>query len=189
MRLRDPSEVQAGGLIFVAMTGLAANALVVWILGHTHSMNMRAARLHVLSDLGGSVVAVTAGIAIAVTGSARIDPLLSLVIVALIVVAAARLLRDAGYVLMDRVPRGIDLADVERSLRGLPGVMAVHDIHCWMITTGFVAFAAHLQVAPGHDPQRTIEDASRLLGERYGIAHTTLQPEVMEVFQPVEVRE
>jgi Co/Zn/Cd efflux system component len=67
--------------------------------------------------------------------------------------------------------------------------MAVHDIHCWMITTGFVAFAAHLQVAPGHDPQQTIEDASKLLGERYGIGHTTLQPEVMEVFQPVEVRE
>jgi len=186
MRLREPSEVEAGGLILVAFAGLVANALVVRILGHSHSMNIRAARLHVLSDLGGSVVAVAAGVAIAVTGATRVDPLLSLVIVALIVAAALRLLRDAVTVLLDRVPRGLDLAEVERALRELPGVLAVHDMHCWMITTEFIAFAAHLQVAPGHDPQRTIEDASRLLRERYGIGHSTLQPEVTPVYQPVE---
>jgi cobalt-zinc-cadmium efflux system protein len=189
IRLRHPSEVEAGGLILVALAGLVANAVVARILGHSHSMNMRAARLHVLSDLGGSVVAVTAGIVIALTGSSRFDPLLSLVIVALIVVAALRLLRDAVTVLLDRVPRGLDLGEVERSLRELPGVLAVHDMHCWMITTDFIAFAAHLQVAPAHDPQQTIEAASTLLGERYGIAHTTLQPEVTPVYQPVEVRE
>jgi cobalt-zinc-cadmium efflux system protein len=188
-RLRHPSEVEAGGLIVVASAGLVANGVVARILGHSHSMNMRAARLHVLSDLGGSVVAVMAGVVIALTGSSRVDPLLSLAIVALIVVAALRLLRDAVTVLLDRVPRGLDLAEVERSLRGLPGVLAVHDMHCWMITTDFIAFAAHLQVAPGHDPQQTIEAASTLLGDRYGIAHTTLQPEVTPVYQPVELRE
>jgi cobalt-zinc-cadmium efflux system protein len=189
MRLRHPSEVEAGGLIVVASAGLVANTVVARILGHSHSMNMRAARLHVLSDLGGSVVAVMAGVVIALTGSSRVDPLLSLAIVALIVVAALRLLRDAVTVLLDRVPRGLDLAEVERSLRDLPGVLAVHDMHCWMITTDFIAFAAHLQVAPGHDPQQTIEAASTLLSERYGIGHTTLQPEVTPVHQPVEVRE
>jgi cobalt-zinc-cadmium efflux system protein len=189
IRLRHPSEVEAGGLIVVASAGLVANGVVARILGHSHSMNMRAARLHVLSDLGGSVVAVMAGVVIALTGSSRVDPLLSLAIVALIVVAALRLLRDAVTVLLDRVPRGLDLAEVERSLRELPGVLAVHDMHCWMITTDFIAFAAHLQVAPGRDPQQTIEAASTLLGDRYGIAHTTLQPEVTPVYQPVEVRE
>ncbi len=188
-RLRNPSEVEAGGLILVAVAGLIANAVVARILGHSHSMNMRAARLHVLSDLGGSVAAVTAGVAIALSGSSRIDPLLSLVIVALIVFAALRLLRDAGYVLMDRVPRGIDLAEVERALRSVPGIVAVHDVHCWTITTGFVAFAAHLQVMPGHDPQRVIADAARLIEQRYDIAHTTLQPEVMEMLQPIEAVE
>lgn len=189
MRLRAPAEVEAGGLILVATAGLVANVVVARILGHSQSMNVRAARLHVLSDLGGSIVAVGAGVAIALGGSSRSDPLLSLVIVALITVAALRLLRDAGAVLMDRVPRGIDLAEVERSLREAPGVLAVHDMHCWTITTGFVAFAAHLQVAPGHDPQQAVEEASAVLRERYGIAHTTLQPEVVELYQPVEVGE
>jgi cobalt-zinc-cadmium efflux system protein len=189
MRLRHPSEVEAVGLIVVAFAGLVANAVVARMLGHSHSMNMRAARLHVLSDLGGSAVAVTAGVVIALTGSSRVDPLLSLAIVALIVVAALRLLRDAVTVLLDRVPRGLDLAEVERALRELPGVLAVHDMHCWMITTDFIAFAAHLQVAPGHDPQQTIEAASTLLAERYAIAHTTLQPEVTPVYQPVELRD
>ena len=78
---------------------------------------------------------------------------------------------------------------MERALRGVPGIVAVHDVHCWTITTGFVAFTAHLQVVPGHDPQRVIEEAAQLLEERYGIGHTTLQPEMVEVLQPVEARE
>ena len=83
MRLRAPAEVEAGGLILVATAGLVANVVVARILGHSQSMNVRAARLHVLSDLGGSIVAVSAGVAIALGGSTRFDPLLSLVIVAL----------------------------------------------------------------------------------------------------------
>lgn len=188
-RLMNPSEVKADGLILVAAAGLACNALAAVLLGHSHSMNVRAARLHVLSDLGGSVVAVAAGVLLAITDIDRIDSLLSLVIVALIVIAATRLLRDTAYVLMDRVPRGIDLGEVDRALRDLPGVRAVHDVHCWSITTEFIAFAAHLQVTPGYDPQRSIEEASALLHDRFGIGHTTLQPEVIPLHSLVEVGE
>jgi cobalt-zinc-cadmium efflux system protein len=73
---------------------------------------------------------------------------------------------------------------VEHALRHLPGVLAVHDIHCWEISSGLIAFAAHLEVAPGHEPQRTIEAATGLLRERFGIAHVTLQPEVLAVHRP-----
>ncbi|MFN8584337.1 MAG: cation diffusion facilitator family transporter [Dehalococcoidia bacterium] len=176
-RIGDPGDVHAAGLTAIAAIGLGSNAVTAVVLGHSHSMNMRAARLHVLSDLGGSVVAVIAGVAIGITGATRIDPVLSLVIVALVVVGAVRLLRAAVEVLMDRVPRGIDLAEVEGALLTVPGVAGVHDMHCWTIASGFIAFAAHLQLAPGADPQMSIEHAATILEGRYGIAHTTLQPE------------
>ncbi|MEZ4553735.1 MAG: cation diffusion facilitator family transporter [Dehalococcoidia bacterium] len=188
VRIGAPGDVAAGGLTAIAAFGLVSNALTAFVLGHAHSMNMRAARLHVLSDLGGSVVAVAAGVTIQITGATRVDPILSLVIVALIVVGAVRLLREAVEVLMDRVPRGIDLQEVERSLLAVPGVAGVHDMHCWTIASGFVAFAAHLQLAAGADAQASIERASAMLEREYGIGHTTLQPEEAPSPRLVEFR-
>ena len=180
-RMREPTEVHALGLTVVAVIGLGANVAQALILRGSHSVNVHAARLHVFSDLGGSVVAVAAGVTVALTGSTRVDPLLSLAIVVLVVVGALRLLRETLAILMARVPHDIDLAEVGAALRELPGVVAVHDMHCWTITSGFVAFVCHLQLAPGADVFEAIERSRVLLGERFGIDHVTVQPEPVQV--------
>ena len=184
-RLRAPAEVEAGGLVAVAAAGLAANVVMLLLLGHAHSLNARAARMHVVADLGGSVMAVAAGVVIALTGWQRADAVLSLAIVALIVAGAVRVLYEAASILMDRVPAGFDLDAVEGALRELDGVRGVHDTHCWTITTGFVAFACHLQVAPGYDSQRVVDEATLLLRTRFGMGHVTVQPDAAPLYEPL----
>ena len=180
-RLRSPSDVDAGGLIVVAMVGLVANAVQLVVLRGSHSVNVRAARLHVLSDFGGSIAAVTAGVVVALTGELRADAVLSLVIVVLIVIGATRLLVETVSILMASVPPGIDLAEVRTALLSVPGVLAVHDIHCWSVTTGFVAFVCHLEVASGSDATRVVAACAGTLRERFGIEHVTIQPEAPSV--------
>ena len=187
-RLRAPVEVDAAGLIAVASVGLIANVAAALILRGPQSVNVRAARLHVLSDLGGSVVVVSAGVLTALTGGTRIDPLLSLVSALLVVAGSVRLLRETFAILMARVPSGVDLGEVEGALRDLPGVVAVHDMHCWTITGGFIAFVCHLQIAPGAEVFDAVDDARTLLSQRFHIDHVTIQPEVAPVHQLDEVR-
>lgn len=186
-RLRSPEEIQGGGLLVIALIGLLANGLAWFVLKGSTSINVRAARLHVLSDLGGSVAAVTAGVLTLTTGWERADPLLSMIIVALVVFGALRLLYETLSILMARVPAGIDIGEVERELRALPGIVSVHDTHCWTITTGFVAFASHLQLAPGADAQTAVEQAAELLRGRFGIEHVTLQPDATPVLDPFAI--
>lgn len=175
-RLRSPSDVDAGTLLVVALLGLASNAVALWMLHGSESVNVRAARLHVLSDLGGSVGAVTAGVLAATTGWDRADPLLSLFIVALVCVGAWRLLSDTVSILMDRVPAGMNLGEIEASLRGVPGILAVHDVHVWTVTSGFLVFTAHVEVTSA-DVLGTVGAAVEMLGERYGIQHAAIHPE------------
>lgn len=141
------------------------------------SINLRAARLHVLADLGGSVAAIAADIIVALTGWERADALLSLLIVALIGVTALRLLNETLAVLMERSPAGVDLRGVEESLATLPSVRLAHDLHCWTIAGDFVSFACHLELEPDTEPLATIEAATSLLRDRYGLLHVTIQPE------------
>ena len=176
-RLRSPSDVDAGGLIVFAAAGLAANAVQLAVLRGSQSVNVRAARLHVLSDFGGSIAAVLAGVVVALTGEPRADAALSLVIVALIVIGATRLLIETASILMASVPPGIDLEEVNATLLSVPGVLAVHDMHCWSVTTGFVAFVCHLEVAPGSDATSVVGACVRTLRERFCIEHVTIQPE------------
>ncbi|MEX1023095.1 MAG: cation diffusion facilitator family transporter [Dehalococcoidia bacterium] len=175
-RLAEPSEVEAGTLLGVATLGLLANAAALVILHGSESVNVRAARLHVVSDLGGSVAAVTAGVIAATTGWDRADPLLSLLIVALVCIGAWRLLSETGAILMQRTPASLDLREVEGALRGVPGILAVHDVHVWTVTSGFLVFTAHVEVT-SHDVLGTIEDATALLRDRFHIDHAALHPE------------
>lgn len=183
-RLRTGPDVESGGLLVMAALGLGANVLALLVLGHASTLNLRAARLHVLSDLGGSVAAVLAGVLVGLTGWTRFDPLLSLGILTLVLAAALRLLRDTVPVLMDRAPTGIDLVEVEAALHQIDGVQGVHDTHLWTITSGFDAFACHLDVGPGVDPAAVVARAATLLRERFGIAHATIQPDVRRLHQP-----
>jgi cobalt-zinc-cadmium efflux system protein len=191
-RLQSPSDIEVGPMLAVAAIGLVANAVALLILRESESVNVRAARLHILSDLGGSVAAVAGGLAIAATGQDRVDSVISLAIVVLVTVGAIRLLRETTAILMARVPDSVDLAEVDAALRGIDGVRAVHDMHCWEVTKGFVAFVAHLDVVPGAEGTTIVAEAADLLRERFGIEHVTIQPEEIALHDleaPAERRE
>lgn len=186
-RIRQPAEVHGAALLGVALAGLLANVVALRLLHGSESVNVRAARLHVWADLGGSVAAVAAGVIVSTTGWERADPLLSLGIVAMVAAGAARLLRDTVNILMEGVPAGVDLVAIERDLRGLAGVSAVHDIHCWLVSSGFVVFAAHVEVLPGADVLETVAAGVALLQERHGLDHVALHPEAATLHAPVTV--
>lgn len=186
-RLMSPSAVDGGTLLVVASAGLASNAVALVMLHGSESVNVRAARLHVLSDLGGSVAAVTAGVIAVTTGWERADPLLSLFIVALVCFGAWRLLGDTLSILMQRVPPGLDLGAVERALRGVPGIRAVHDMHVWTVTSGFLVFTAHVEVT-AEDVLGTVHRAADLLRDEFGIDHAAIHPEGVRLLEIEDVR-
>lgn len=177
LRLQSPSVVDGGGLFLIAFAGLVANAVQLVVLGHARSLNMRAARLHVLSDLGGSVVAMAAGIAVALSGEPRFDSLATLVVVALIVIGAFRLLHEVLDVLLARVPHSLDLHAVEHALLALEGVRAVHDLHAWTVASDFVTFDCHLELTEGADAPTVVQAAAAMLERDFGLTHVTIQPE------------
>ena len=178
-RFGTPHAIAGPTVIGVAAIGLGINLLVAWVLSRgEHSLNSRAALLHVLGDALGSVAAITAGVVIVTTGWTPIDPLLSLVVAALILVSALRLLREVVHVLMEGVPGHVQLATVGRDLARLEGVLRVHDLHVWTLSSGSIALSAHLEIRNLGDWPDILAAARRGMDERHGIRHVTLQPEV-----------
>jgi cobalt-zinc-cadmium efflux system protein len=177
-RAVHPAAVHPELMVVVAALGLAANAVTLRLLhgGHRHSLNLRAAYLHVLSDLLGSAGAVLAGAVIALTGWTPADPLVSIVIALLILASAWRVLRDSVDVLLEATPRHISLARVERALQTIPGLSSVHDLHVWTVTSGLVAMTGHAVL---DDPTRSAEVLA-VVEHRMtdlGIHHVTVQLE------------
>ena len=179
-RLHDPQPVMGEAVSVAAAAGLALNLFVAWLLGRgERNLNTRAALLHVLGDLLGSVAALISGVVIAFTGWTPIDPLLSLGIGALIVVSSLRLLREALHGLMEGTPFNLAPEEVGRALATVPGVASVHDLHIWAVKAEQPLLSAHLVV---HDIARwesVLEASHALLAERFEIRHATLQPEPM----------
>ena len=147
-RLVDPEPVRAGALIVFATVGLVANGVSLFVLSRSTSgsLNLRGAANEVFADLVGSVLAVTAGVVIALTGYVRADPIASLVIAVMILPRSFVLLRDSAAVLLEIAPRELDLEDVRRHLAGVAGVVDVHDLHAWTITSGLPSLSAHVTV-------------------------------------------
>ena len=178
-RLQQPQPVSGFGVVVVAFIGLLVNVVVLRILGHgERNFNTRAATLHVLGDLIGSVAALTAGAVILVSGWYPIDPLLSFLISGLILVSTIRILRDASHVLMEGVPLEIDLQEVGKALAGISGVDSVHDLHVWTIATGQVALSAHVDVDTLDGWPVTLEQIRGVARSRFAIEHVTIQPEL-----------
>jgi len=179
-RIGTPRDIAGGTVIGVAITGLAINLVVAWVLHRgEQTLNSRAALLHVLGDALGSVAAITAGIVIVTTGWTPIDPLLSLLVAALILVSALRLLREVVHVLMEGVPLNVRLDVVGRDLAALDGVLRVHDLHVWTLSSGTVALSAHLEIRNLADWPGILAAARQTLDARHGIRHVTLQPEAL----------
>jgi len=177
-RLLDPQPVTGLGVMVVATVGLLANLFVAFIIGRgERDLNTRAALLHVIGDLIGSVAAITAGAVIYFTGWQPIDALLSLVIAILILGSTVRLILDALHVLMEGVPAGLRIEEVGEALGALGGVNAVHDLHVWNISSGQVALSAHVDLDNLENWAPLLESARQMLQTRFGIAHVTLQPE------------
>ncbi|MBW8327876.1 MAG: cation diffusion facilitator family transporter, partial [Thiobacillus sp.] len=177
-RMGTPRDIAGGTVIGVAVIGLAINLAVAWILHRgEQTLNSRAALLHVLGDALGSVAAITAGIVIVATGWTPIDPLLSLFVAVLIGVSALRLLREVMHVLMEGVPLHIRLDAVGNDLAALDGVLRVHDLHVWTLSSGSLSLSAHLELRDLDDWPGILAAARKTLDTRHGIRHVTLQPE------------
>jgi cobalt-zinc-cadmium efflux system protein len=186
-RLGAPPDVEPRILFGVGAVGLVANIVALRMLhaGHKHSLNVRGAYLHVMGDLLGSVGAMGAGAVILATGWTPADPLISMVIALLIVWSGARLVRDSVEVLLEATPAHIALGDVERQIATVPGVVNVHDLHVWTLTSGVVAMSGHAVVRDPMVNQRVLEAVQeRMAG--LGIRHVTMQLERDDTCGPEE---
>ncbi len=178
LRMLDTPEVNGVTVLVVGTLGLLVNIIVAWVLMRgEQNMNVRGALLHVMGDLLGSVAAVAAGAIIYYGGPAIMDPILSLFVCLLILVSAVRLLRAVTRVLMEGVPQGIDPAEVSQALTQIDGVQAVHDLHIWSLSSNSHALAAHVDVDSISQWQNVLPQVQHVLRERFGITHSTLQPE------------
>ena len=177
-RLSSPTPVAGGMVMVVAALGLIVNLIVAWMLRHgEQTLNTRGALLHVMGDLLGSVAALVAGAVIYFTGWMAIDPILSLLICGLILFSSFHLLREALHVLMEGVPASTDMAAVGRAMASVSGVVSIHDLHIWTLSSGHIALSAHVVMRDMQHWQSTLAALQVLLHDRYDIAHATLQPE------------
>jgi cobalt-zinc-cadmium efflux system protein len=176
-RARNPPDVEGALIVAVASGGLLVNAAGLWILrsGRDGNLNMRAAWLHVMTDALGSIQAIMAGVLIWAFGWDWVDPLASVLIGCLVIYSSWSLIRQSVAVLMEAAPRGINVDDVRATLLEIPGVSAVHDLHVWEITSGFVALSAHLTCVDPARQEVVLRSAQELLARRFGIRHTTIQ--------------
>jgi cobalt-zinc-cadmium efflux system protein len=178
-RLIAPLPVHGEAVSVVALVGLLINLAVAWLLSRGgHDLNTRAALLHVLGDLLGSVAALAAGLIILATGWTPIDPLLSMLISGLILASTLRLLRSVISTLLEGVPDGVSLAEIGRAMVAVPGVVSVHDLHIWSLASHQTALSAHVVMARHEQWPTVLLQLRGLLASRYGIGHSTLQPEL-----------
>jgi cobalt-zinc-cadmium efflux system protein len=178
-RLVSPPSVDGLPVLIVALVGIAVNLVAAGILargsGESRSLNMEGSYRHIVTDLYGFIAtAVAAGVIIA-TGFDRADPIASLLIAGILLHAAYGLLKESGRVFMEAAPAGIDPDEIGRALAGHPGVVEVHDLHVWEVTSGFPALSAHVVVRAGDDCHELRRSLQRLVADRFGIRHTTLQ--------------
>jgi cobalt-zinc-cadmium efflux system protein len=178
-RLIDPPEVQAGVVTVVALSGIAVNLVVLWLLSRSRrkSLNVRGAYLHITTDLAAFAGTVVAGVLILVTGWDRFDPIASLVVVGLMLFASVELLRESASIFLEGAPASAPPTEVGDALAAHSGVVEAHDLHVWTVTSGFPALSAHVLVQPGADCHRIRLELEGMLRERFGIDHSTLQVE------------
>jgi cobalt-zinc-cadmium efflux system protein len=183
-RLRHPTTVDSGLMLVVALLSVCTNLASAYVLhgGEKHSLNMRAAYLHVLGDLLGAFGAVAAAVAIRLTGWQAADPVASIIMTVFIVRGSWQIVRESVDILLESTPAHISLPAVRDQLEAIPGIESVHDLHVWTVTPGMVAMSAHAMVREPERQQHVLEhvhDAMRL----FGIDHVTVQLERREMYE------
>ncbi len=176
-RLGSPPGVDGPVVAAVGVAGALVNVAAFWALSRAErqSLNIAGARAHVLADLYGSVAAIAAGAVIAFGGPASVDALAALTVAVLMLRSGWSLLRASTRVLLEAAPAGLDPDEVGRTLARMPGIVEIHDLHVWEVTSGFVAVAAHVIVAPDDDCHLRRRELQALLHDHFDIRHTTLQ--------------
>src|SRR5262245_7162317 len=177
-RLLDPPEVEAGWMLVVACVGLLANVLsAVLLFGeHRHSLNVRGALFHVISDAIGSAGAIVASVVILLTGYYAADPAISVLVGLLILSSSWVLIRDAVDILLEGTPAHVDIVSLQDELRRISGVASVHDLHVWTLTSGVLAMSCHVVVSKRElGRNNVLADIKGLAREQFHIDHTTVQ--------------
>jgi len=188
-RLVDPPAVEGAAVLIVALVGIAVNLAATWTLARANrqSLNVEGAYQHILTDLLAFAGTAVAGAVVLLTGFARADGIAALLVAAIMVRAAYGLLRDSGRVLLEAAPKGLEPEDVGRAMASLPGILEVHDLHVWEVTSGFPAMSAHVLVAPGDDCHQRRQELKSLLHAQFEINHTTLQVDHEPVRELLEI--
>jgi len=189
-RYFDPVPIRGGAMLGTAVGGLFVNLLVALILmrSQAHSLNVRAAFAHVLSDALGSVAAIIAGVAIVVWGATQVDALVSTLIALLVAWSGFRVLRETAGILLEAAPPNLDVAAVERTIRESPGVADVHDLHVWRISERFDALTAHVVLLRGSHGTEVCRRVAERLATEHRLDHVTIQPEAPPPDEVVAVR-
>jgi cobalt-zinc-cadmium efflux system protein len=178
-RLISPPHVEGAVVLIVAVVGVGVNLAATRALAapDTRSLNIEGAYRHLLTDLFAFVATAIAGAVILATGFRRADAIASLLVAAVMIHSSWGLLRASGRVFLEAAPEGVDPAEIGRALAAVPGVVEVHDLHVWEVTSGFPALSAHVIVEAGDDCHDTRRQLAELLRERFALTHTTLQVE------------
>ncbi|PXX47593.1 cation diffusion facilitator family transporter [Undibacterium pigrum] len=180
-RFSAPETVQGGTVMLVAGIGLAINIVVAWVLSHDkESVNTKAALVHVMGDLLGSIAAIISGAVIYKTGWMQIDPLLSIFVSLLILKSTFSVLKESYHFLMEGVPHHIDYMQIGTDLEDISGVLSVHDLHVWEMSPGYPALIGHLEIEDLSAWPRILQSVKAMLLSKHGIDHITLQAEVAD---------
>jgi cobalt-zinc-cadmium efflux system protein len=176
-RLFSPPDVEGALVVAVGLVGAGVNVAAAWALGRAErrSLNVEGARQHVLTDLYASLAAAAAGAVVLFAGFDRADGIAALFVSALMLRSGWGLLRESGRVLLEAAPRGMDPQAIGDAMAREPGVVEVHDLHVWEVTSGFPALAAHVVVKPGDDCHAMRRRLQQVLEQRFDIDHVTLQ--------------
>jgi cobalt-zinc-cadmium efflux system protein len=186
-RLASPLHVHGGPVLAVALAGIAVNLVAARIMaggGEQRSLNVEGSYRHILTDLYAFIATAVAAIVILATGFSRADPIASLIIAALMLHTSYGLLKDSGRIFMEAAPAGLDPRQIGRALASQPGVVEVHDLHVWEVTTGFPALSAHIVVRAGDDCHELRHVLQQMLEDRFDVHHTTLQVDHEAAAQP-----
>jgi cobalt-zinc-cadmium efflux system protein len=178
-RLIAPPDVEGGLMLAVALAGIVVNMVATWILARANrqSLNIEGSFRHILTDLYAFIGTAVAAALILITGFERADPIASLVVAGLMCHSAYGLLRASGRIFMEAAPEDIDPSEIGEALLGIPGVIEVHDLHVWEVSSGFPALSAHVLVKQESDCHRARLQLADLLEKRFDIHHSTLQVE------------
>ena len=188
-RFIDPPQVQGGFVLGTALAGIVVNLAATWLISRANrtSLNVEGAFQHILNDLFAFIATAAAGLVIVLTGWVRADAVAAVIVAALMIKGGWGLLRDSWRIFLEAAPAGIDVEQVDADLHAVDGVVEVHDLHIWEVTSGFPAMSAHILVGAEWDCHERRQSIAGLVSDRYGIDHSTLQldhPATPDLIEP-----